>query len=108
MRGGYFLPLSYFFFCFKLTHKDTCARSYPNGRGIQIPIVQVQPHLESQCQLAHMKCPHCHIKLTSRNTCDEIVVTGKLIHITCIITCSAYYGVEHFFSSSHSRVFTST
>ena len=75
-EGSVFL-LSYFFFCFKFTHKDTCVRSYPNGHGIQIPIARVQPHLESQCQLPHMKCPHCHIKLTSRNADDEQIVRGN-------------------------------
>lgn len=100
------MPLSYFFFCFKLTHKDNCARSCPNRSGIHIPIAHVQ-HVESQCQLPHMECPHCRTRLTF-DAGDELDVRGKLIHITYIITCSDYYGIEHFLFSSHSRVFIFT
>ena len=78
MRGGYSLPLSYFFFYFKLTHKDTCARSCPNRYRIQFPIAEVQIHVESQCQLPDMESPQCHIRLIS----GELILRGKLIHST--------------------------
>ena len=105
MRGGYSLPLCYFFFCFKFTHNNVCARSCPNGCEIQFPIAEVQIHVESRCQAPYMDCPRCHTRLISTNVGDE---RGKLIHITYIITWSSYYGVKHFLFSSNSRVFIST